>query len=87
MTTVELYKGAQKIMNKRKKIVATLGPAVEIRGGKKNRGRRIGWKNLIAEAQPKILLNWLKQEQHSLLSTSHTVITKNKVMRMATVKL
>ena len=29
------YKGVLYIMNKRVKIVATLGPAVEIRGGKK----------------------------------------------------
>ena len=44
-------------MNKRVKIVATLGPAVEIRGGKKF-GETDTWeKNLTLNHQQKILRN------------------------------
>ena len=45
-------------MNKRVKIVATLGPAVEIRGGKKNLVMMdIGVKNLTLKLQHKTSLN------------------------------
>lgn len=45
-------------MNKRVKIVATLGPAVEIRGGKKFLVKMdTGLKNLTLKLQHKTLLN------------------------------
>ena len=44
-------------MNKRVKIVATLGPAVEIRGGKRFGETDIGAKNLTLKHQRKISLN------------------------------
>ena len=44
-------------MNKRVKIVATLGPAVEIRGGKNLVMTDIGVKNLTLKLQHKTLLN------------------------------
>ena len=44
-------------MNKRVKIVATLGPAVEIRGGKNLVMMGIGVKNLTLKLQHKTLLN------------------------------
>ncbi len=43
-------------MNKRVKIVATLGPAAETRGGK-NFGKMIMGENLTLKLQPKTLLN------------------------------
>ncbi len=44
-------------MNKRVKIVATLGPAVEIRGGKNSVRTDTGVKNLMLKLQLKTLLN------------------------------
>ncbi len=44
-------------MNKRVKIVATLGPAVEIRGGKNSVMTDTGVKNLTLKLQLKTLLN------------------------------
>ena len=44
-------------MNKRVKIVATLGPAVEIRGGKKFGDDGYWAKNLMLKLQLKTLLN------------------------------
>ena len=44
-------------MNKRVKIVATLGPAVEIRGGKKFGEDGYWGENLTLKLQLKILLN------------------------------
>lgn len=44
-------------MNKRVKIVATLGPAVEIRGGKNLVKMAIGVKSLMLKLQQQKLLN------------------------------
>ena len=44
-------------MNKRVKIVATLGPAVELRGGKKSAKLDIGVKALMLKHQLKKSLN------------------------------
>lgn len=51
------YKGVLFIMNKRVKIVATLGPAVEIRGGKKFGEDGYWGEKLDREASAKTLLN------------------------------
>ena len=65
-------------MNKRVKIVSTLGPAVEIRGGKKFGESGYWGESLDVEASAKNIA--ALKAQMSSVSTSHTVTILNKVL-------
>ena len=66
-------------MNKRVKIVATLGPAVEIRGGKKFGDDGYWGEKLDVEASAKNIAKLIEAGANTFRFTSHTVTTKNKV--------
>ena len=66
-------------MNKRVKIVATLGPAVEIRGGKKFGDDGYWGEKLDVEASAKNIAQLIEAGANTFRFTSHTVTTKNKV--------
>ena len=66
-------------MNKRVKIVATLGPAVEIRGGKKFGEDGYWGEKLDREASAKNIAQLIKEGANVFRFTSHMVTTLNKV--------
>ena len=66
-------------MNKRVKIVATLGPAVEIRGGKKFGDDGYWGEKLDVEASAKNIAKLIEAGANTFRFTSHTVTTKSKV--------
>ena len=74
-------------MNKRVKIVATLGPAVEIRGGKKFGDDGYWGEKLDVEASAKNIAQLIEAGANTSVSTSHTVTTKSKVTVWQPVKL
>ena len=65
-------------MNKRVKIVATLGPAVEIRGGKKFGDDGYWGEKLDVEASAQKIAQLITEGATYSVSTSHMVTTKSK---------
>lgn len=66
-------------MNKRVKIVATLGPAVEIRGGKKFGEDGYWGEKLDVEASAKNIAKLIEAGANTFRFNFHTATTKNKV--------